>query len=128
MKNALVEIPCLPVSVFSPQYMYAPDDISFVYGRRGARLSPTLAAFVNGVAVSINRWNTFVTMEPRTPDYFSCTKFITTNRPCYSQQWYIQSGQEGLMKIFDWSFQLDFHPCLASSSLEVIRVKSSFLC
>ncbi|XP_062249910.1 immunoresponsive gene 1, like [Platichthys flesus] len=32
------------------QYMYAPDDISFVYGRRGARLSPTLAAFVNGVA------------------------------------------------------------------------------
>ncbi|XP_034545198.1 immunoresponsive gene 1, like isoform X2 [Notolabrus celidotus] len=32
------------------QYMYAPDDISSVYGRRGLRLSPTLAAFVNGVA------------------------------------------------------------------------------
>ncbi|XP_056141195.1 immunoresponsive gene 1, like isoform X2 [Lampris incognitus] len=30
--------------------MYAPDDISSVYGRRGTRLSPTLAAFVNGVA------------------------------------------------------------------------------
>ncbi|KAM7417847.1 hypothetical protein PAMA_017479 [Pampus argenteus] len=32
------------------QHMYAPDDISSVYGRKGARLSPTLAAFVNGVA------------------------------------------------------------------------------
>ena len=33
--------------------MYAPDDISSVYGRSGTKLSPTLAAFVNGVAVSI---------------------------------------------------------------------------
>lgn len=33
--------------------MYAPDDISFVYGRQGVKLSPTLAAFVNGVAVSV---------------------------------------------------------------------------
>ncbi|KAG9271891.1 cis-aconitate decarboxylase-like [Astyanax mexicanus] len=33
------------------QHMYAPDDISFVYGRNGTKLSPTLAAFVNGVAV-----------------------------------------------------------------------------
>uniref|UniRef100_A0A673C4I5 Cis-aconitate decarboxylase n=1 Tax=Sphaeramia orbicularis TaxID=375764 RepID=A0A673C4I5_9TELE len=32
------------------QHMYAPDDISFVYGRKDTRLSPTLAAFVNGVA------------------------------------------------------------------------------
>lgn len=32
------------------QHMYAPDDISSVYGRKGTRLSPTLAAFVNGVA------------------------------------------------------------------------------
>ncbi|XP_070409958.1 cis-aconitate decarboxylase-like [Nothobranchius furzeri] len=32
------------------QHMYAPDHISSVYGRRGIRLSPTLAAFVNGVA------------------------------------------------------------------------------
>lgn len=32
------------------QYMYAPDDISSVYGRSGTKLSPTLAAFVNGVA------------------------------------------------------------------------------
>ncbi|KAJ8015763.1 hypothetical protein DPEC_G00029520 [Dallia pectoralis] len=32
------------------QYMYARDDISSVYGRRGTKLSPTLAAFVNGVA------------------------------------------------------------------------------
>ncbi|XP_047441891.1 cis-aconitate decarboxylase-like [Mugil cephalus] len=32
------------------QHMYAPDDISSVYGRRDTRLSPTLAAFVNGVA------------------------------------------------------------------------------
>ena len=36
----------------SPQHMYAPDDISSVYGRKNTRLSPTLAAFVNGVAVS----------------------------------------------------------------------------
>ncbi|KAK5613350.1 hypothetical protein CRENBAI_023381 [Crenichthys baileyi] len=32
------------------QHMYAPDYISSVYGRRDVRLSPTLAAFVNGVA------------------------------------------------------------------------------
>ncbi|XP_029967466.1 immunoresponsive gene 1, like [Salarias fasciatus] len=32
------------------QHVYAPDDISSVYGRKGTRLSPTLAAFVNGVA------------------------------------------------------------------------------
>ncbi|XP_030622665.1 immunoresponsive gene 1, like [Chanos chanos] len=32
------------------QHMYAPDDISSVYGRPGTKLSPTLAAFVNGVA------------------------------------------------------------------------------
>uniref|UniRef100_A0A3Q3ACV4 Cis-aconitate decarboxylase n=1 Tax=Kryptolebias marmoratus TaxID=37003 RepID=A0A3Q3ACV4_KRYMA len=32
------------------QHMHAPDPISSVYGRRGIRLSPTLAAFVNGVA------------------------------------------------------------------------------
>ncbi|KAK9517925.1 hypothetical protein VZT92_023257 [Zoarces viviparus] len=32
------------------QHMYGPDDISSVYGRQGTRLSPTLAAFVNGVA------------------------------------------------------------------------------
>ncbi|XP_034147789.1 cis-aconitate decarboxylase-like [Esox lucius] len=32
------------------QHMYAPADISSVYGRRGTKLSPTLAAFVNGVA------------------------------------------------------------------------------
>ncbi|KPP70665.1 immunoresponsive protein 1-like [Scleropages formosus] len=32
------------------QQMYAPDDISSVYGRARTKLSPTLAAFVNGVA------------------------------------------------------------------------------
>ncbi|XP_055793003.1 cis-aconitate decarboxylase-like [Salvelinus fontinalis] len=32
------------------QHMFAPDDVSSVYGRSGTRLSPTLAAFVNGVA------------------------------------------------------------------------------
>ncbi|KAK2849289.1 hypothetical protein Q5P01_009123 [Channa striata] len=32
------------------QLMYPPDDISSVYGRKGTRLSPILAAFVNGVA------------------------------------------------------------------------------
>ncbi|XP_024919129.1 immunoresponsive gene 1, like, partial [Cynoglossus semilaevis] len=32
------------------QCMYAPDDTSSVYGRQGTKLSPTLAAFVNGVA------------------------------------------------------------------------------
>ncbi|XP_045068397.1 cis-aconitate decarboxylase [Coregonus clupeaformis] len=32
------------------QHMYGPDDICSVYGRGGTRLSPTLAAFVNGVA------------------------------------------------------------------------------
>lgn len=33
--------------------MYALDPISSVYGHPGTKLSPTLAAFVNGVAVSI---------------------------------------------------------------------------
>ncbi|KAM9740885.1 cis-aconitate decarboxylase-like [Menidia menidia] len=32
------------------QSMYGPDNISSVYGRQGIKLSPTLAAFVNGVA------------------------------------------------------------------------------
>ncbi|KAG7518409.1 cis-aconitate decarboxylase-like [Solea senegalensis] len=32
------------------QHMYAPDDICSVYGRKDTKLSPTLAAFVNGVA------------------------------------------------------------------------------
>ncbi|XP_034037968.1 immunoresponsive gene 1, like [Thalassophryne amazonica] len=32
------------------QHMYAADQVSTVYGRKGTRLSPTLAAFVNGVA------------------------------------------------------------------------------
>eukprot|EP00063_Salmo_salar_P043891 XP_014018726.1 PREDICTED: cis-aconitate decarboxylase-like [Salmo salar] len=32
------------------QHMYAPNEVSSVYGRGGTRLSPTLAAFVNGVA------------------------------------------------------------------------------
>ncbi|KAK7922886.1 hypothetical protein WMY93_009788 [Mugilogobius chulae] len=32
------------------QHMYGPDGVSSVYGRKGTRLSPTLAAFVNGVA------------------------------------------------------------------------------
>ncbi|KAL7886052.1 hypothetical protein AOLI_G00063470 [Acnodon oligacanthus] len=31
-------------------HMYALDDVSFVYGRSGTKLSPVLAAFVNGVA------------------------------------------------------------------------------
>lgn len=35
------------------QHMYALDPISSVYGHPGTKLSPTLAAFVNGVAVSI---------------------------------------------------------------------------
>ncbi|TNN63866.1 hypothetical protein EYF80_025925 [Liparis tanakae] len=37
------------------EHMYAPDDISSVYGRMGARLSPTPAAIVNGVAA--DRWS-----------------------------------------------------------------------
>nr|XP_057919503.1 immunoresponsive gene 1, like [Doryrhamphus excisus] len=32
------------------QLMYASHDVSSVYGRKGTKLSPTLAAFVNGVA------------------------------------------------------------------------------
>ncbi|MED6285646.1 Cis-aconitate decarboxylase, partial [Characodon lateralis] len=32
------------------KHMYGPDHVSSVYGRRGVKLSPTLAAFVNGVA------------------------------------------------------------------------------
>ncbi len=60
--------PCVYLSPpFPLQHMYAPDDISSVYGRRGTRLSPTLAAFVNGVAVSINRWNRWVSTDPSTP-------------------------------------------------------------
>lgn len=43
-----------PYFPFFPKHMYAPDDISFVYGRSGTKLSPTLAALVNGVAVSIS--------------------------------------------------------------------------
>lgn len=39
--------------IFFLKHMYAPDDVSFVYGRQGVKLSPTLAAFVNGVAVSV---------------------------------------------------------------------------
>lgn len=54
---------CLPVSVASPQNMYAPGDSSSVYGHRGIRLSPILAAFVNGVAVSMNKWNRCVSMH-----------------------------------------------------------------
>lgn len=34
--------------------MYKPDEISCVYGRGDTKLSPTLAAFVNGVAVSVS--------------------------------------------------------------------------
>lgn len=46
--------PTEPVSasVVSSQHIYAPEEISCVYGRRDTKLSPTLAAFVNGVAVS----------------------------------------------------------------------------
>ncbi|XP_067853095.1 immunoresponsive gene 1, like [Heptranchias perlo] len=33
------------------QQMFAPDPVSSVYGRNGLKLSPTLAAFANGVAV-----------------------------------------------------------------------------
>lgn len=59
--NVLVTTPCVYLSLCFPlQHMYAPDDISSVYGRRGSRLSPTLAAFVNGVAVSTNRRNRWV--------------------------------------------------------------------
>jgi len=38
--------------ILFPKHMYASDDVSFVYGRQGVKLSPTLSAFVNGVAVS----------------------------------------------------------------------------
>lgn len=41
--------------------MYAPDPISSVYGHPGTKLSPTLAAFVNGVAVSIGPIQPLVT-------------------------------------------------------------------
>ena len=61
--------------------MYASDEISSVYGRRGIRLSPVLAAFVNGVAVS--RWNRWVTVVESTADRFRHTKSITkTKFPC----------------------------------------------
>lgn len=57
------DTPCFfPRPSFPLQYMYATDEISSVYGRRGTKLSPTLAAFVNGVAVSINRLNRWVTI------------------------------------------------------------------
>lgn len=42
---------------FPFQHVYAPDEISSVYGRKAKKLSPTLAAFVNGVAVSIDKWS-----------------------------------------------------------------------
>lgn len=56
---------CVYLSLsFLFQHMYASNEISSVYGRGGTKLSPTLAAFVNGVAVSINRWNKWVTIVP----------------------------------------------------------------
>lgn len=104
-KNALLMIPCLPVCVFSPQHMYAPDDISSVYGRRGTRLSPTLAAFVNGVAVSINKWNRCVTIVPSKPDNYRFAESITKTKLWlfYSQLRYSvgNRSQEGLMKILN---------------------------
>lgn len=105
IKTALAMIPCSPVTVFSPQQMYGHDDVSFVYGRRGTRLSPTLAAFVNGVAVSINRWNRCVTIVPSTPDNFRRTKSITTTKLWlfYTQLQYSlgRQLQEGLVKILN---------------------------
>lgn len=68
-KNTAVTTLCVYPSLSLPlQLMYAADDISSVYGRRGTRLSPTLAAFVNGVAVSGIRRNEWVTTAPSTPD------------------------------------------------------------
>lgn len=46
---------------FSFQHMYAPDPICSVYGRAGSKLSPILAAFVNGVAVSNRHTEQFIT-------------------------------------------------------------------
>lgn len=64
-------MPCVYLSSSFPlQHMYAPDDISSIYGRTGTRLSPTLAAFVNGVAVSINSWNRWLTIVASTLDNF----------------------------------------------------------
>ena len=69
--HTTVTTPCVYPSPSLPlQLMYAADDISSVYGRRGTRLSPTLAAFVNGVAVSGVRWNEWVTTAPSAPDTF----------------------------------------------------------
>lgn len=62
---------------FFPKYMYAPDDISFVYGRKGTRLSPTLAAFVNGVAVSRNRLNRRIPIVPCALGYLRSYEPIT---------------------------------------------------
>lgn len=103
IKNVLVTTPRVYLSPSFPfQNMYAPDDISSVYGRRGTKLSPTLAAFVNGVAVSINSWNRWVTIVPSTPDNFGCTKPITTTklRLFCTQLWHRLGSQqqEGLMK------------------------------
>lgn len=49
--------------------MYAPDNISFVYGRRGTKLSPTLASFVNGVAVSLEKTQKCITNYKNTSVY-----------------------------------------------------------
>ena len=81
IKNIPVTTPCVYLSPSFPlQHMYAPDDISTVYGRRGTRLSPTLAAFVNGVAVSKNRWNRWVIVVSSIPDNFRHTKPISTTK------------------------------------------------
>lgn len=54
--------------------MYAPDEISCVYGRGDTRLSPTLAAFVNGVAVSVSaaQEQRGQTDSSQLPQLFSC--------------------------------------------------------
>lgn len=90
-------------SIFSLQHMYACDDISSVYGRRGTRLSPTLAAFVNGVAVSINRWKRCVTIVFGRPDSFTDTIPRTTTKLFCTILWYslLRQPLEVLMRILN---------------------------
>lgn len=73
--------------------MYGPGGVGSVYGRKGTRLSPTLAAFVNGVAVSIHSFNCFCDLSKyklscgNYPIVKHCFMFVTKWRAVFIIKW-----------------------------------------
>lgn len=96
--------------------MYAPDDTSSVYGRQGTKLSPTLAAFVNGVAVSETGWNSCVSP-------FKQGHQKITNRFRLDYFHTLQSGQLTSGRVDENAKnhppKLDFHCCVTLSQCQV---------